>query len=211
MGVSLLEDVSGTFILTFDLKVKFKGFLTWLCVRAAVLLSLDIVIPYLAHECITMRWYVTYMYIQDLCTTSTFSLNIKIIFSPWMCIWAKSSLLFDIGIPPWDNMLCTCMTSVWPRPLTYTSMWVVGVSSVSFTHSRKVLLSISKRYTVCKIHLAETLHFSFEYRCKSLITIVSKRKRSLSLCTPRFFNSIFKNNYCLYLYSFQRSLLQIKG
>ena len=36
--------------LTFDLKVKFKGFLTWLCVRAAVFLSLDIVIQYLTHD-----------------------------------------------------------------------------------------------------------------------------------------------------------------
>ena len=50
--------------------------------------------------------------------------------------WGRSFLLFDIHIPnvsPWDNMLCTFMTFVWPWPLT--CMWVQGVYLMSFTHS----------------------------------------------------------------------------
>ena len=50
---------------------------------------------------------------------------------------ARPSLLFDISIPnmawvvsPWDNMLYTFVTLVWPWPLTY--MWVTGLSLVSF-------------------------------------------------------------------------------
>ena len=40
--------------LTFDLKVKIIGFLTWLRVRSTAFLSFDIVIPYFARECITI-------------------------------------------------------------------------------------------------------------------------------------------------------------
>ena len=64
--------------LTFDLEVKFIGFITWLCVRATAFLSFDIVILCLARECITMVQCVAY--IQGLCWTLTFDLNIKIIF-----------------------------------------------------------------------------------------------------------------------------------
>ena len=60
--------------LTFDLKVKFIGFMTWLCVQASTFLSFDKVILCLARECITMVQCVTYIYDLDL--------NIKIIFSP---------------------------------------------------------------------------------------------------------------------------------
>ena len=84
MGVSPWEDVSGTFMIPIRRWPLTSRSNLKLCVRAAVFLSIDIVIPYLAHECITMRCYVKYMNIQDLCTTLTFSLNIKIIFSPWM-------------------------------------------------------------------------------------------------------------------------------
>ena len=38
---------------TFDLNVKFIGFMTWLCVQASDFLS-DIVILCLARECITI-------------------------------------------------------------------------------------------------------------------------------------------------------------
>ena len=64
--------------LTFDLKVKFIGFMTWLCVRASAFLSFDIVILCLAHECITMVRCVAY--IHELCMTLTFDLDIKLIF-----------------------------------------------------------------------------------------------------------------------------------
>ena len=39
--------------LIFDLKVKFIGFMTWLCVQASAFFSFDIVILCLARECIT--------------------------------------------------------------------------------------------------------------------------------------------------------------
>ena len=61
--------------LTFDLKVKFIGFMTWLCVKASVFLCFDIVILCLACECITMVGCVAYIY--ELCMTLTFDLNIK--------------------------------------------------------------------------------------------------------------------------------------
>ena len=43
-------------ILTIDLKVKFIGFMTWLCVRATYFLYFDIVILCLENECSTI-WY----------------------------------------------------------------------------------------------------------------------------------------------------------
>ena len=43
--------------LNFDLKVKFIGFMTWLCVQASAFLFFDIVILCLASECITMIGY----------------------------------------------------------------------------------------------------------------------------------------------------------
>ena len=68
--------------LTFDLKVKFKVFMTWLCVQESAFLSFDIVIVCLASECITMVRCVAY--IHELCMTFIFDINIKIIFSPWI-------------------------------------------------------------------------------------------------------------------------------
>ena len=40
--------------LTFDLKVKFIGFMTWLCVQASAFLSFDIVILCSAPECLSL-------------------------------------------------------------------------------------------------------------------------------------------------------------
>ena len=66
--------------LTFDLKVEFRRFMTWLCVWASAFLYFDIVILCVARDCITMVRCV--MYIHELCLTLTFDLNIKMIFSP---------------------------------------------------------------------------------------------------------------------------------
>ena len=66
-------------MLTFDLKVKFIGFMTWLCVQALAFLSLDILLLCLAHECNTIVPCVAY--IHEFCITLTFDLNIKIIAS----------------------------------------------------------------------------------------------------------------------------------
>ena len=78
--VKYIHDLDMT--LTFDLKVKFTWFMTWLCVQASAFLSFDIVILCLARECITMIRCVEY--IHELCMTLTFDLNIKIIFLPWI-------------------------------------------------------------------------------------------------------------------------------
>ena len=55
------------------------------------------VIPYLVQECITIGWCVKY--ICDLCMTLTFGLNMRIMFTPWILLWRRPSLLFAIGIP----------------------------------------------------------------------------------------------------------------
>ena len=88
--VAFIHDPDMTLI--FDLKVKFIGFITWLCVRAIAFLSIDIVILCFARECITMVQCV--LYIHDLCMTLTYDLNTKIIFSPW--IWVGQDRLCSL-------------------------------------------------------------------------------------------------------------------
>ena len=83
--------------------------------------------------------------------TLTFGLNKKSYISSWICVWARSSLLFDIGIPNlargciiMRKLVVTFMTSVWPWillfRLTLANIWVVGLSLVSFTHIFLILL-----------------------------------------------------------------------
>ena len=114
--------------LTFDLKVKFIGFMTWLCVQASPFLSFGIVILCYAFGCITMVRCVTYSH--ELCMTLTFDISIKIIFSQCILIWPdvfslwhRHTKFLHMGVSPWD-MLCTFSTLVWLWPLTY--MWVAG-------------------------------------------------------------------------------------
>ena len=64
-SISMREFVAFIHVLTFDLKVKSNGFLTWLVFG-----------PHILH----IRWCVTY--IHNLCMT--LSLNIKIIFVSWL-------------------------------------------------------------------------------------------------------------------------------
>ena len=91
--VAYIYDPNAT--LTFDLKVKFIGFMTWLCVKATAFLPFGIlVILCLERECITIVWCVAYLH--DICMTLTFDLKINIIFSPWIWVW-QDSLLLDIG------------------------------------------------------------------------------------------------------------------
>ena len=121
--------------LTIDLKVKFIGIMTWLCVQTSALLSLDIDIFCFARKCITMVRFVAY--IHELCMTLTFDLNIKIIPGIWVwqdafALWYRHTKFWHMGVSPWDNMLCTFLTLVWPWTLTY--MWVAWVTLVSFTH-----------------------------------------------------------------------------
>ena len=86
--------------LNFDLKVKFIGFMTWLCVQASAFLSFDIVILCLSCKCITMIRCVAY--IHELCMTLTFDLNIKLYFYHGFKS-GKMSLHFDTGIPNLAN------------------------------------------------------------------------------------------------------------
>ena len=58
--------------------------------------------------------------------TLTSDLNIKIIFSPWIWVWQNVFALWHrhtkswhMDVLPWDNMLCTFLTLVWPWPLIY--------------------------------------------------------------------------------------------
>ena len=132
--VKYINDLDTT--LNIDLKVKFIGFVTWLCVQASAFLSFDIVILCYACGYITMVWCVRYSH--ELCMTLIFDLNIKIIFSPWILVrqndfalWHRHTKFWHMGVSPSDNM-CTFVILVWPWLLTY--LWVAGASLVSFTH-----------------------------------------------------------------------------
>ena len=95
--VAYIHDPGTT--LTFDLKVKFTGFLTCLPVRPVTFVCFDISILYLAHGSNTMRQCVTNIHDPD--TALTFDLNVKIIgFLTWLCVWSTAFFLsFDIVIP----------------------------------------------------------------------------------------------------------------
>ena len=102
-------------MLTFDLKAKFDGHLTWFWVWVTTFLSYDINILYLAHECLHGKIYhIHWWLLSDLC------LNIEITFLPWidrLCYFIQAYQIWHMGVSPWDNMLCTFMTSVWPLDL----------------------------------------------------------------------------------------------
>ena len=117
--------------LTFDLKVQFIEFMTWLCVWATALLSFEKVILCLEWEVYhhgTMCW-VHSLPLYDLNLWPQFqnyiiTINLSL---------AKSFLLFDIGIPnsgKWvyyfETTCCVNSSFVWPWPLTY--IWMTGVS-----------------------------------------------------------------------------------
>ena len=71
--VAYIHDPDTT--LSFDLNVKFIGFLTCFRVRSITFLKIDIGLPYLAHGCITIRLCVAYIHGPDL----TFDLLVKFI------------------------------------------------------------------------------------------------------------------------------------
>ena len=75
MGVSLWDIYNPNMMLTYDLKVKFAGFLTCFSVRPITILWIDIGLPYLAHASITMRGCDAYVHDPDL--TLTFDLKVK--------------------------------------------------------------------------------------------------------------------------------------
>ena len=118
--------------LTFDLSVKFIGFMIWLCVHTREFLSFHIV---KLCECITMVQCV--VYIHDLCMTFTFDLNI---FTMNLRL-ERSSLLFDIGIPNFGIWYITVKQLVVYIPGLYMALIFYldvgdreGGFLVSFTH-----------------------------------------------------------------------------
>ena len=123
--------------LTFDLKVKFTGFITrFLCTGHSffVLLHSHTMFGMLVYHngtctmCRVHSWiYMTLLWPQYQHYIFTMALS-----------RARSSLFFykgissirHMGLSPWDNMLCTFLTLVW------LDLWVVtGVSFLRFTHS----------------------------------------------------------------------------
>ena len=97
--------------LTIDLKVKFIGFMTWLCVQASAFLSFDKVILCLARGCITMVR--CFAYIHELYMTLTFDLNINILFSHEFesgknifARWHRRTKFWHMRLSPSDYMLC---------------------------------------------------------------------------------------------------------
>ena len=71
--IAYIHDPDST--LNFDLKVKFIGFLTCFHVRPITFLWFDIGLPYLAHECITIRRCVAYIHDPDTSNLKAFVMS----------------------------------------------------------------------------------------------------------------------------------------
>ena len=99
-------------------QIKFIGFMG-LCVRATPYLSFDIMKLCLVDECFTIVRYVANNRI-----TLMFDLNIKITYfhnefetgKIIFTLWHRHAKYWYIDVSPWDNMLCTFLTFVWPWP-----------------------------------------------------------------------------------------------
>ena len=121
--VKYIHDPDST--VTFDLKVKFIGFMTWLCVF--VLWHSHTLFGTLVYHhgmmCCVHSWT---LYDLDLKPPHS-----KLFFLPWIWVWQdvfalwyRHSKFWHMGVSPWDNMLCTFLTLLWSWPLIY--MWVAG-------------------------------------------------------------------------------------
>ena len=131
--------------LTYDLKVKFIGFLTCLFVGPCF----DIGLSYLALWW-TMRWWVTY--IRNPNTKFTFDLKVKFIwFLTLLCVQATSFLSFDIVIRHLAqecitirHMSHTFMTSVWPWPLAFILKFYIFTMNLCLG---KIVFALLHRHT----------------------------------------------------------------
>ena len=105
-------------MLTFDLMVKFVGFMTWLFVRATAFLSFDSLImigTWVYHHGIMCRIHTwPWTSLSKLYFNHEFESG-KIVFA----LWHKHTKFWHMVVSPWENMLCTFLTFVWPWPLTY--------------------------------------------------------------------------------------------
>ena len=90
MGLSPREENDPDMMLTFDLKVKFIGFMTWLCVQVTAYLSFDIVILWVYHHGTMCRTHSWPLFDPDPDLWRQYQ---KCIFSPW--IW-PGKILFAL-------------------------------------------------------------------------------------------------------------------
>ena len=65
-------------------------------------------------------------YIHELCMTWPLTSISKLYFLPWICawqdifaLWHRHTIFWYMGVSPWDKMLCTFLTLVWPWLMTY--------------------------------------------------------------------------------------------
>ena len=101
--------------LTYDIKVKFIGFLTWPRFPATAFCPL------------TLSYHIWHMYVSPFMTSVwPWALaSISKLYFHYEFVWPKSSLLCEIGIPNLAHNFCQ-----------HTNMWMGdGVSLVSCTHS----------------------------------------------------------------------------
>ena len=110
---------------------NFIGFMTSLCVRARAFLYFDIshtvwhmsVSPWynVSSTFMTSVWPWPLTLISKLYIHYEFESGIiKTVFA----LLHRHTKFWHMSVSPWDNMLCTFLSLVWPWPLTY--MWVVG-------------------------------------------------------------------------------------
>ena len=144
--------------LTFDLKVKFIGFMTWLCVQASPFLSFGIVILCYACGCITMVRCVTYSH--ELCMTLTLISKLYFhnviewikIWQDVFALWHRHTKFLHMGVSLWD-MLCTFSTLVWLWPLIYRYPKWVLLSVFFLFNIRNLIFWILKLSFWGKIHI----------------------------------------------------------
>ena len=123
--------------LTFDLKVKCIGFMTWLCLGLTFFVlwhSHTLLCMWVYHHgtmCHIQSWTLYDLDLWPQYQNYIFTINLNL--ARCLCLWHRHTKCLHMGVSPWD-MLCTFSTLVWLWPLTYICGWR-GVSLVSFTHS----------------------------------------------------------------------------
>ena len=121
-------------MLTIDLKVKCKGFLTCFRVRPETSVSFNIGLPYLAHGSITMRRCDTYIHVPV--SILTFHLNVKFIgLMTLLCVQASVFLSFDIVIL---SLALECITMIrcvaYIHEICMTLTFDLQVNFIGFCH-----------------------------------------------------------------------------
>ena len=115
--------------LTFDFKVTFIGFMTWLCVQASPFLSFvrshTLLCKWVYHHgtmCHIQSWTLYDLVLWPQYQNYIFTMNLNLA-RFLIALWHRHTKFLHLGVSPWD-MLCTFSSLVWLWPLTY--MWVEG-------------------------------------------------------------------------------------